>query len=61
MKTILIVTLVSTINGQSMTDTFKYESMARCKEAEQLVLTQKELMKLVFKNKIEKTECLQVE
>jgi len=61
MKTILIVTLVSTINGQPLIDTFKYESMAQCKEAEQLVLTQKELMKLVFKSTIHETECLQVE
>lgn len=61
MKTLLLVTLVSTINGQSMTEAFIYESMSQCKEAEQLVLTQKELMKLVYKSTISETECLQVE
>ncbi len=61
MKAILLVTMVSLLDGQPMTEAFNFESMARCKEGEQLVLTQKELMKLVFKNKIEKTECLQVE
>ena len=61
MKTLLLVTLVSTINGQSMTEIFTYESMSQCKEAEQLVLTQGELMKLVYKSIISETECLQVE